>query len=225
MAAPLPKQPELAIGEDNAVLLFVALAFVVYAPALAAGFIWDDGRAITDNLALRSWHGLRDIWSGQGDADYFPLKSTVLWLVYQVFGARTSPYHILNVGAHAANAVLLWRVLRRLSIPGAWLAGLVFLVHPTHVESVAWVSECKNTLSLLFALLAVPLAARPKGGARARGFLYSAGIVGAYYYLGRAVELAARRNSFDPMLAAWLPNLIGLVALVILLVRLPRSAA
>jgi tetratricopeptide (TPR) repeat protein len=155
MAAPLPKQPELAIGEDNAVLLFVALAFVVYAPALAAGFIWDDGRAITDNLALRSWHGLRDIWSGQGDADYFPLKSTVLWLVYQVFGARTSPYHILNVGAHAANAVLLWRVLRRLSIPGAWLAGLVFLVHPTHVESVAWVSECKNTLSLLFVLLSL----------------------------------------------------------------------
>ena len=79
--------------------------------------------------------------------------------------------------------------------------------------------------TLLFALLAVPLAARPLGGARARGFLYSAGIVGAYYYLGRAVELAARRDSFDPTLAAWLPNLIGLTALVILLVRLPRSAA
>ena len=138
-----------------AVLLFVALAFVVYAPALAAGFIWDDGRAITNNIALRSWHGLWDIWTGQGDADYFPLKSTVLCLVYQLFGARTSPYHILNVGVHAANAMLLWRVLRRLSIPGAWLVGVVFLVHPTHVESVDWVSECKNTLSLLFALLSL----------------------------------------------------------------------
>jgi lipopolysaccharide export LptBFGC system permease protein LptF len=79
--------------------------------------------------------------------------------------------------------------------------------------------------TLLFALLAVPLAARSLGGARARGFLYSAGIVGTYYYLGRAVELAARKGSFDPLLAAWLPNLIGLAALVILLRRLPRSAA
>jgi protein O-mannosyl-transferase len=133
----------------------MGLAFLVYAPALAAGFIWDDGRAITDNVALRSWHGLWDIWTGQGDADYFPMKSTVLWVVYQVFGAHTSPYHVLNVGVHAANAVLLGRVLRRLAIPGAWLAGLMFLVHPTHVESVAWVSECKNTLSLLFALLSL----------------------------------------------------------------------
>jgi lipopolysaccharide export system permease protein len=79
--------------------------------------------------------------------------------------------------------------------------------------------------TLLFALLAVPLAARPMGGARARGFLYSAGIVGAYYYLGRAVELAARNQSFDPVLAAWLPNLIGLAALIIMVRRLPRSAA
>ena len=157
VAAPSPPQPEppVALGDGSAALLFVGLAFLIYAPALAAGFIWDDGRAITDNLALRSWHGLWELWTGQIDADYFPLKSTVLWLVYQVFGARTSPYHILNVGIHAANAVLLWRVLRRLSIPGAWLAGLVFLVHPTHVESVAWVSECKNTLSLLFALLSL----------------------------------------------------------------------
>ena len=155
LAPKTPEKQQVALGEGSVALLFVGLAFLVYAPALAAGFIWDDGRAITDNIALRSWHGLRDIWTGQGDADYFPMKSTVLWVVYQVFGARTSPYHILNVGVHAANAVLLWRVLRRLAIPGAWLAGLMFLVHPTHVESVAWVSECKNTLSLLFALLSL----------------------------------------------------------------------
>ncbi|MBI5510495.1 MAG: LptF/LptG family permease [Deltaproteobacteria bacterium] len=78
--------------------------------------------------------------------------------------------------------------------------------------------------TLLFALLAVPLAARPQGGARARGFLYSAALVGAYYYLGRGFELAARGGAFDPVLAAWMPNLIGLLALAILLKRLPRSA-
>jgi protein O-mannosyl-transferase len=156
-AAPSPRQaePTSTPGDGSAAILFVGLAFLIYAPVLAAGFIWDDGRAITDNLTLRSWQGLWDIWTGQGDPDFFPLKATVLWLVYQVFGARTPPYHILNVGVHAANAVLLWRVLGRLSIPGAWLAGLIFLVHPTHVESVAWVSECKNTLSLLFALLSL----------------------------------------------------------------------
>ncbi|MEE8410491.1 MAG: LptF/LptG family permease [Myxococcota bacterium] len=78
--------------------------------------------------------------------------------------------------------------------------------------------------TLIFALLAVPLAVRATGGARARGFLYSAGIVGAYYYVGRAAELAARGNRFDPVVAAWLPNLIGLAVVLILLYRLPRSA-
>jgi Flp pilus assembly protein TadD len=164
------------LGDGSSALLFVGLAFLIYAPALTAGFVWDDGRAITDNLALRSWHGLWDLWTGQSDPDYFPLKSSVLWLVYQVFGARTSPYHILNVGVHAANAVLLWRVLRRLSIPGAWLAGLVFLVHPTHVESVAWVSECKNTLSLLFALLALLAWFRYEDNRRRRTYLASLGL-------------------------------------------------
>jgi len=156
-AAPSPTQPKpgVARGDIGAAVLFVGLALLIYAPALAAGFIWDDDKAITDNLGLRSLSGLFDIWAGHGEDDYLPVKSAVLWFVYQLFGARPSPYHVLNVVAHAANAALLWRVLRRLAIPGAWLAGLVFLVHPTHVESVAWVSECKNTLSLLFALLAV----------------------------------------------------------------------
>jgi hypothetical protein len=122
---------------------------------------------------LRSWHGLWDIWTGQGDADYFPLKSTVLWFVYQIFGANAPPYHILNVAVHAANAVLLWRVLRRLAIPGTLLAGLVFLVHPTHLESVAWVSECKNTLSLLFALLSLLAWFRYERGQRGRSYVAS----------------------------------------------------
>jgi protein O-mannosyl-transferase len=141
--------------EAAAATVLVAVAFLAYAPALGAGFIWDDGRAITDNAAFHSPHPLADIWTGRGDADYFPLKTTILWLLYLVFGAHTSPYHVFNVGVHAANAVLLGLVLRRLAIPGAWLAGLVFLVHPTHVESVAWVSECKNTLSTLFGLLSL----------------------------------------------------------------------
>lgn len=78
--------------------------------------------------------------------------------------------------------------------------------------------------TVIFALLAVPLAIRAAGGARARGFLYSAGIVGAYYYIGRAAELAARGGRFDPTVAAWLPNLLGLVVVILMLYRLPRRA-
>jgi len=78
--------------------------------------------------------------------------------------------------------------------------------------------------AIIFSLLAVPLAVRAQGGARARGFLYSAGIVGAYYYVGRAAELAARGGAFDAVAAAWLPNLLGLVALLCLLPRLRRRA-
>jgi protein O-mannosyl-transferase len=153
---PSPPQPRPALLHRAApTALLVGLAFVVYAPALSAGFIWDDGRAITNNAAFQTPGGFWDIWAGRGDADYFPLKTSILWLLYQLFGPATAPYHVFNVAIHAANAVLLWRVLGRMAIPGAWLAGLVFLVHPTHVESVAWVSECKNTLSTLFGLLSV----------------------------------------------------------------------
>ena len=165
-----------SILQVGAAALLVALAFLVYAPALGAGFIWDDGRAITNNPAFQPGHGLWDIWTGRGDADYFPLKTTLLWLLYQVFGAHTSPYHVFNVAIHAANAVLVWRVLRRLSIPGAFIAGLVFLVHPVHVESVAWVSECKNTLSTMFGLLALLAWFAYEDGRRPRAFAAALGL-------------------------------------------------
>jgi len=165
----LEREPLLVAIAPAAALML--LAFVVYAPTLTAGFIWDDGRAITDNADLWVRGGLAHIWAGSHDFDYLPVKSSILWLVYQIFGASPAPYHVLNVAAHGTNAILLVKVLRRLEIPGAWLAGLVFLVHPTHVESVAWVSECKNTLSTLFALLSALewLAFQRKGEARSYG--------------------------------------------------------
>lgn len=79
--------------------------------------------------------------------------------------------------------------------------------------------------TVIFALLAVPLACSGTGGARARGFLWSTAIVGIYYYVGRSLEIAARSGRFPPLAAAWLPNALGLLALVVLLVRLRRRAA
>ncbi|MEO1482735.1 MAG: LptF/LptG family permease [Myxococcota bacterium] len=78
--------------------------------------------------------------------------------------------------------------------------------------------------TLIFAVLAVPLAVGSSGAARARGFLVSAGLVGGYYYVGRVAELAARAGNFDAVLAAWLPNLIGVVMAVVLLVRFRKTA-
>ncbi len=167
----IPLDRRVALSELGGIAIIVAMAFLVYEPALGAGFIWDDGRAITNNPAMHSWGGIWDIWTGRDEPDYLPLKSTVLWLLFRCFGASAAPYHVLNVGVHAANAVLLWRVLRRLSIPGAWFAGLIFLIHPTHVESVAWVSECKNTLSTLFGLLSILAWFRYEEERRARHYV------------------------------------------------------
>jgi Tfp pilus assembly protein PilF len=133
----------------------VIAVVVAYLPAFGAGFVWDDEQLVTANPLLRSLAGLAEIWSGGRTADYFPLTNTVFWVEHHLFGDNAGGYHALNIFIQAANALLIWRVLRRLNVPGAWLAGLIFGVHPVHAESVAWISELKNLLALFFALLSV----------------------------------------------------------------------
>jgi protein O-mannosyl-transferase len=144
-----------------AALLLLTIA--AYLPALSAGFIWDDDLIVADNPTLRSLGGLRDIWLGilnGGHAypltQYYPLTFTSFWLEQHAWGVRTAvPYHLTNILLHATAAVVLWRLLRRLAVPGAWLAAGLFALHPVHVESVAWVSERKNTLSCMLSLLSL----------------------------------------------------------------------
>jgi tetratricopeptide (TPR) repeat protein len=85
--------------------------------------------------------------------DYYPITWSTLWLEWKCWGDNPPPYHAANCLMHALAAVLVWLVLRKLSIPGAFLGGLIFAVHPVAVCSVAWVSERKNTLSIIFFLL------------------------------------------------------------------------
>ena len=124
------------------------LTLLAYLPALGNGFVWDDDDYVTANPTLRSLAGLARIWLEPGAVpQYYPLTFTTLWLNYQIGGAAPFGYHLVNILLHATSAVLLWRVLRALSVPGALVAAALFAVHPVHVESVAWATERKNTLS------------------------------------------------------------------------------
>src|SRR5438132_9351839 len=127
---------------------------LTYRPALHGGFVWDDDRYVTHNHLLTVPDGLRRIWfSLDAPSQYFPLAYTVLRIERSLWGLNPTGYHWVNILLHVANALLVWRVLSRLKIPGASLAAAVFAVHPVQVESVAWIAELKNVLMGFFVFL------------------------------------------------------------------------
>jgi tetratricopeptide (TPR) repeat protein len=133
----------------------LAAVLVVYQPVWQGGFIWDDDAHVTCP-ELRSWQGLRHIWFTVGTtAQYYPLLHSAFWVEHKLWGDATLGYHLVNILLHAAAAVMVALILRRLSIPGAYLAAALFALHPVHVESVAWITEQKNTLSAVFYLAAM----------------------------------------------------------------------
>lgn len=143
------------------VLILITVA--AYGRAVQAGYIWDDADYVYENANLQSLAGLRDTWLvPKSLPQYYPLVHTSYWLEYQLWGLMPAGYHAVNILLHAANGVLLWRVLLRLQVPGAWFAAAVFVLHPVHVESVAWITERKNTLSGLFYLAAAYFFLRAK---------------------------------------------------------------
>ncbi len=134
--------------------LIVLFVFLAYLPALRGGFVWDDDSWTTNLSALfQNTSGLRSMWfQPTALQQYYPLSGTTFWLDYQIWNFWTTPYHVENVLLHALAALLFWRLLLRLQVPGAWLAGALFALHPVMVESVAWITERKNVLSLVFYL-------------------------------------------------------------------------
>jgi protein O-mannosyl-transferase len=127
--------------------LLLAATFLAYRPAWSGQPIWDDDLYMTPP-GHGSIEGLGQIWSHPGRTQqYYPLVHSVLWLESLLWGQSTLGYHLLNILLHGACALLLVRILRRLRIPGAWLAGGIFSLHPVMVESVAWIAELKNSLS------------------------------------------------------------------------------
>ncbi len=146
---------------DYSLALIPAAVFLAYLPALFGGPLWDDFGHITVP-ELRSLRGLWRIWSEIGATQqYYPLLHSAFWLEHRLWGDAFVGYHLTNVAFHSASAILLVLILRSLAVPGALLAGLMFALHPVCVESVAWISEQKNTLSGMFYLAAAYVYLRP----------------------------------------------------------------
>ncbi len=151
------------------VLLIAGLALLVYFPSLSGGFVLDDDIYLTDNPFIRTADGLYRFWCTTEPLDYYPASNTTLWLEWRLWGMNPTGYHLTNLALHIAAALLIWVILRKLSIPGAFLAALLFVVHPVNVESVAWISQRKGLLALVFFLLSIFWYLRDEETLAARG--------------------------------------------------------
>jgi tetratricopeptide (TPR) repeat protein len=135
-------------------LILLCVTLCTYWPALGGAYLWDDDAHVT-KTGLRSLDGLRRIWTELGATQqYYPLLHSAFWVEARLWGDQVLGYHLVNVVLHVIAACLAVTLCQRLAIKGAWLAGAIFALHPINVESVAWISEQKNTLSLVFYLLA-----------------------------------------------------------------------
>jgi tetratricopeptide (TPR) repeat protein len=144
-SASAPPQKVSVLG-----LLLIAAVAIAYFPAWNGKPIWDDNAHMT-SAALQSVDGLTRIWTEPGATQqYYPLAHTVFWIEHALWDDTVLPYHLVNILLHALSAFVIYRILRLLEVPGAWLAAALFALHPVQVESVAWISELKNTLSGLF---------------------------------------------------------------------------
>ena len=135
--------------------LLLLLALAIYLPALRGPFFWDDDELVYQNQDVVSPAGVMHVWWNTAASEYTPLATVSYWFEWGLWKRATLGYHLDNVLLHAVNAFLVWLVLLRLKIPGAFLAAVLFLVHPVCVESVAWISERRNVLSMAFYLLAI----------------------------------------------------------------------
>lgn len=160
----MPFSSQLDRLGQNTLFLGISLFLLtaaVLSPAMSGGYIWDDDITLTDNplVKLSLQEGIPHIWASKHSTDYYPLTWSSFWLEWRLWEQDARGYHIVNILLHACSAVLLWRIFVRLEIPGGkwtpWCAALLFAIHPICVDSVAWISQRKNTLSMVFYLAAI----------------------------------------------------------------------
>jgi tetratricopeptide (TPR) repeat protein len=136
-------------------VVIVVAVFFAYYPSINGNFILDDDRLLTNNILIKSPDGLDRFWRTTKPDDYWPATYTALWIEWRLWANNPTGYHVANMMLHIAESLLIWIVLRKLSVPGAFLAAVIFAVHPVNVESVAWISQRKNVLAMLFFLLSI----------------------------------------------------------------------
>ena len=163
----IPQEPTAPISRPASVLptpnlrfvagaaLIALMAAVAYFPSIDGGFIWDDHDLLTESPLVRASDGLYRLWCTSEPEDYWPVTYTTFWIEWRLWGLHSTGYHVTNLILHVAEALLVWMILRKLRIPGAFLAALLFTVHPVNVESVAWISQRKNLMAMLFFLLSI----------------------------------------------------------------------
>ena len=139
----------------SGIATIVACVFIAYLPAINGGFIWDDDKLLTENELVKAPGGLSSIWCTNEAIDFWPATNSTFWIEWRLWQMNPAGYHVTNLILHIAEALLVWLILRKLCIPGAYLAALIFALHPVNVESVAWIASRKNLMAMLFFLISI----------------------------------------------------------------------
>jgi tetratricopeptide (TPR) repeat protein len=137
-----------------AAAILVVVTCAAYWPAMTGGFILDDDLLLQNDL-VKDPHGLYRMWFTAEPIDYWPASNSTLWVEWRLWGTDPVGYHVTNLILHLATSLLIWVVLKQLKIPGAYLAALLFAVHPVHVDSGAWISQRKTLMAMVFFLLSI----------------------------------------------------------------------
>ncbi len=146
-------RPTFSVAAGAAII--AALVFVAYFPAINGRFILDDEILLTESRFIRAQDGLYQFWCTNEADDYWPLTNASFWMEWRLWEMNSAGYHVTNLILHAVESLLIWLILRKLSIPGAFLAAAIFAVHPVNVESAAWIAQRKNMMTLLFFLFSI----------------------------------------------------------------------
>jgi tetratricopeptide (TPR) repeat protein len=138
----------------GAAIVILAI-FIAYRPSINGGFVLDDDNLMTENPLIKTFDGLYRFWCSTAAQEFYPVSNTTFWMEWRLWGWNPAGYHITNLILHVIDVLLIWIILRKLSIPGAFVAAIIFAVHPVNVESVAWIAQVRNMLAMTFLLLSI----------------------------------------------------------------------
>ncbi len=188
-------------------LAIAAVTVVAFLPALRNGFVsFDDDKNFLDNPNFRGLGPaqLHWMWTTFHMGHYVPLSWMTLGLDYTLWGMNPLGYHLTSLLLHAANAVLVYAIARRLLEKsgssrlegredlvtlGAATAALLFALHPLRVESVAWATERRDVLSAFFAMSSILVYLRAVEGPRPTARYWSAVALFACALLSKATTM------------------------------------